>query len=312
MDSLNRMAIELADEALDFAEELNVDAVELDNGATVIDFGIDAPGGIEAGLLMAELQTAGLATVQTRMDEVAGAPIPHVELATDRPGLALLGSQKAGWEVSVGEFEALGSGPARALVAEEDEFRALEYTDAFDLSVLTLEADRLPTERVAAEIADRAGVDTGGLFLPTFPAASLVGSVSIASRAAELALFRLFELGYDPTDVRTASGTAPVAPVAADEGMALARTNDAIAYAGDVHLTVDRDDESAFRDLPSTATERYGTPFAEIFDDVGWDVREVDPGVFAPARVTVDVIGGPTYALGDQNESLVAESFELG
>lgn len=311
MDSLNRMAIELADEALDFAEELNVGAFELDNGATVIDFGIDAPGGIEAGLLMAELQTAGLATVQTRMDDVEGAPIPHVELSTDRPGLALLGSQKAGWEVSVDEFEALGSGPARALVAEEGEFRALEYTDTFDLTVLTLEADRLPTERVAEVIADRAGVNTDGVFLPTFPTASLVGSVSIASRAAELALFRLFELGYDPTDVHTATGSAPIAPVAADERTALARTNDAITYGGDVHLTVSRDDEDAFEDLPSTATDRYGTPFATIFDDVDWDIHEVDPGVFAPARVTVDVIGGPTYALGDRNEALLAESFDL-
>ena len=53
MDSINRMAIELVDEAIDFADELRVDAYELDSGATVLDFGVDAEGGIEAGMLLA-------------------------------------------------------------------------------------------------------------------------------------------------------------------------------------------------------------------------------------------------------------------
>ncbi|MFB6070952.1 MAG: methenyltetrahydromethanopterin cyclohydrolase [Halanaeroarchaeum sp.] len=310
MESLNRMAIELADEALDFAEELHIGAFDLENGATVIDFGVDHPGGLEAGLLLAELQTAGLATIQTRMDEVAGQPFPHVEIATDRPDLALLGSQKAGWELSVGDFEGLGSGPARALVADEEEFQAIGYTDAFDLTVLAVESDRLPTEAVADRVADRAGVNPESVFLAAFRTASVAGSVSIASRAPELALFRLFELGYDPRDVLTASGTAPVAPVPAGEEAAIARTNDALAYGGQVHLTV-REDADAFEELPSTATDAYGEPFADIFERAGWDFHEVDPAVFAPAQVTVDVVGGPTYGLGDTNEDLLAASFDL-
>mgnify|MGYP002760241048 FL=1 len=67
MESINRTAIELVDEALDFAGELDVAGYELDNGATVIDFGVDATGGVEAGLLMAEIQTAGLASVNPRL-----------------------------------------------------------------------------------------------------------------------------------------------------------------------------------------------------------------------------------------------------
>ncbi|MGM0397585.1 MAG: methenyltetrahydromethanopterin cyclohydrolase [Halobacteriota archaeon] len=310
MDSLNRMAIELADEALDFAEELNVGAFELDGGATVIDFGIDFAGGIEAGLLLTELQTAGLATVQTRMDTVAGTPIPHVELATDRPDLALLGSQKAGWELSVDGFEGLGSGPARSLVADEEEFRAIEYTDAFDLTVLAVETDRLPTVQVAEEIADRTGVNPEGVYIAAFPTASIAGSVSIAARAAELAMFRLFELGYDPTNVLTASGSAPVAPIPATEAAAMGRTNDAIAYGGQVHLTV-TEDADVLGDLASTATDAYGKPFFEIFEAVDWDLQSVAPEVFAPATVTVDVVGGPTYALGERDEKLLAESFDL-
>jgi methenyltetrahydromethanopterin cyclohydrolase len=52
MDSLNRMSLELADEALEFTEELDVGAFELDNGTTVIDFGVEHVGGLEAGLLL--------------------------------------------------------------------------------------------------------------------------------------------------------------------------------------------------------------------------------------------------------------------
>ncbi|WP_135535762.1 MULTISPECIES: methenyltetrahydromethanopterin cyclohydrolase [Halostella] len=310
MDSLNRMAIELVDEAIDFAEELGIGAYELDNDATVLDFGVDVEGGIEAGLLLGEIQTAGLATIQTRMDDVAGAPLPHVELSTDHPGLAMLGSQKAGWEVSVGEFEGLGSGPARALVAEEDEYRQIGYHDAFEFAVLAVEADEYPDEAVAEHVADLAEVDPGGVFLAVFPTASVAGSVTMAARAAELAVFRLTELGYDPLDIVTATGSAPVAPVAESEEAAIGRTNDALAYGGQVHVVVEEEFDR-FDEVPSTATAEYGTPFEQVFEDHDWEFYDVPESVFAPAQVTIDVVGGGTHVLGERNEDLLAESFDL-
>jgi len=310
MDSLNRMALELADEALEFTEELDVGAFELDSGATVIDFGVDHEGGLEAGLLLAELQTAGLATVQTRVDEVAGATFPHVELACDQPAVAMLGAQKAGWELAVDDYEGLGSGPARALVAREGEFQAIDYVDAFEFAVLALEGDELPTEAAAQEVADLAGVEPGSVFLPAYRTASVAGSVSAAARAAELAVFRLYELGYDPTDVLSASGSAPVAPVAGDEQTAIGRTNDALAYGGRVHLTV-AEDFDAFEAVPSSAAELYGDPFADVFGGEDWDHDEIDEGAFGPAQLTVDVVGGPTYAFGEVREGLLADGFGL-
>ena len=310
MESLNRMAIELADEALEFADELSVTPHELPSGATAIDFGVEADGGIEAGLLLTELQTAGLATVQTAMDTVGAAPIPHVEVTTDQPGLALLGSQKGGWELSQPDFEGLGSGPARALVAEETEFQALDYADAFDLAVLAVESDQLPTDAVAEHVAERAGVSPEAVYLPAYRSASVAGSVSGAGRAAELAVFRLFELGYDPSDVLTAAGSAPIAPVPAEEETAMGRVNDAVVYGGDVHLTV-RSDDSVLEEVASTAAVTYGEPFREIYAHVDWDLSQIDPAVFGPARVTIDVRGGPTYTAGDRHESILSESFGL-
>ncbi|WP_227374409.1 methenyltetrahydromethanopterin cyclohydrolase [Haladaptatus halobius] len=310
MESLNRMALELVDEAIDFADELNVAAYELDNEATVLDFGIEADGGTEAGLLLAELQTAGLATVQTRMDDVAGAPFPVVELSTDHPAIALLCSQKAGWELGVEGFEGLGSGPARALVAEESEFQRVGYTDAFEFAVLAVESDVLPNEAVAEHVADLAGVEPNSVYLPTFATGSVAGSVTVASRAAELAVFRLAELGYDPLDILTATGSAPVAPVSYHEATAIGRTNDALAYGGRVHLTV-REEFDRFDELPSTASDEYGTPFETFFDDAEWVFEEIPESVFAPAQVTVDVVNGPTHVLGETNHDLLADSFDL-
>ncbi|MFB6117319.1 methenyltetrahydromethanopterin cyclohydrolase [Halosegnis sp.] len=310
MESINRMALELVDEAIDFADELAVEAFELESGATVLDFGVDATGGYEAGLLLAEIQTGGLATVQTESGTVADAPIPHVRLHTDHPALALLCSQKAGWEMSTDEFEGLGSGPARALVAEEEVFRRTGYADACEFATLCLEADELPGDDVAEHVAEACELEPGSVFLPAFRTDSITGSVALAARAGEMATFRLAELGYDPLDVLTVHASAPIAPVADDYETAVARTNDALAYGGRVHLTVDEPFDR-FDELPSTASEAYGRPFADIFADADWDFYEVPTDVFAPAQVTVDVVGGETHVLGRPDETLVAESFGL-
>ena len=310
MESLNRMAVELVDEAIDFADELAIEVHELDNGAVVLDVGVEAVGGIEAGLLLAEIQTGGLATVQTGVHDVAGAPLSHVETTTDHPAVALLCAQKAGWELSVDGFEGLGSGPARALVAEEEEFQRVGYRETAEFAVLAVESDELPGEAAAEHVAEMAGVPTSSVFLPTFSTASVTGSVALAARAAELAVFRLSELGYDPVDVLSVAGSAPVAPVAADDEAAMARTNDALAYGGRVHLAIEGAFDR-FDEVPSVAADRYGTPFADIFAEHDWDFYEVPVEVFAPAHVTVDVVGGDVEVVGGTDEALLAESFGL-
>lgn len=310
MESLNRMATELVDEAIDFADELTIDVHSLPNEAMVLDFGVELPGGIEAGLLLAEIATAGLATVQTRMDEVAGASLTHVELSTDHPAIALLCSGKAGWELSGDDFEGLGSGPARALVAEESIYQRVGFRDEFEFAVLAVEADTLPDEEIVSAVAERAGVAESGVFLPTFSTSSVSGSVVAAARVAELATFRLTELGYDPLDILSVSGSAPVPPIGEDESTAMARTNDAVAYGGQVHMIVEEPFDR-FDELPSTASEAYGEPFVDIFESVGWDYEELPVELFGPAQVTVDVRGGDTYVVGEKADQLLAESYGL-
>jgi methenyltetrahydromethanopterin cyclohydrolase len=310
MNSLNRMATELVDEAVDFAEELTIDVHGLDGDAAVLDFGVEVPGAVEAGLVLAELQTAGLATVQTGMERVGDAPLTHIELATDHPALALLCSQKGGWELATDDFEGLGSGPARALVAEEDIFSRIGYSEEAQFAVLCLETDQLPDQAVAAQVAERTGVPETGVFLPAFATASVTGSVAAAARAAELAVFRLAELGFDPVSVLSAEGRAPMAPVAATEAEAMARTTDALAYGSEVHLTVDEPFDR-FDEVPSIAGAEYGRPLESVFEDVDWDFAELPVELFGPATVTVDVVGGDTHVVGQTHEDVLVESFGL-
>lgn len=310
MESLNRMATELVDEAIDFADELAVDVHSLSNDAMVLDFGVDVPGGIEAGLLLVEIATAGLATVGTRLGHVADSPLTHVELSTDQPALALLCAGKAGWELDVGDFDGLGSGPARALVAKEPVYGRINYRDEFDFAVLAVESEDLPDESVVAQVADQTGVPESGVFLPTYATASITGSVMGAARAAELAVFRLHELGYDPLDILSVTARAPVAPVADAESTAISRTNDAVAYGGSVHLIVDEPFEE-FDAIPSVADTEYGGSFEKIFDDVDWEFGELPLELFGPAAVTVDVRGGETTTYGQRSPDVLLDSFGL-
>jgi methenyltetrahydromethanopterin cyclohydrolase len=302
MESLNGTALDLVDEAIDFADELGVEVHNLGNDAVVIDFGVDADGGIEAGLLLSEIMTGGLGTVGTRLETVDGAPLTHVELATDHPRLALLRAAMADWEPAL--MDAVGSGPARLLV--EDETTETGHEESFDFAVLALEADRLPEEPVAEDVASRCGVPTGGVFLPTVPIASVAGGVSMAARAAEVALLRLGHLGYDTSQVVSATGSAPVAPVAGDRETALAVTNDAIAQGGRVHLVLEEGFDR-IEEVPFAATGFGGESMEPIFREAGWDLHAVPEGAFAPAQVTVDVRGGETHTLGERNEERLAD-----
>ena len=310
MEQLNRMATELVDEAIDFADELTIDVHHLTGDAAVLDFGVAVPGALEAGLLLAEITTAGLATVSAGVDDVAGAPLTHVDVATDHPALALLCSGKAGWELRTEDFEGLGAGPARALVAEEEIYDRVGYREDAEFAVLAVETDELPDEAVAAQVAERAGVPESAVFLAAYRSASITGSVIGATRAAELATFRLSELGYDPADVLSVSARAPVPPVPSDEATAMARATDAVAYGGEVHLTLDAD-FGRIDEIVSTAADEHGTPFVDIFEGVDWDYGELPVELFAPAQVTVDVVAGDTYVLGETHDDVLAESFGL-
>src|SRR5687768_14130203 len=143
---LNQRANQLVAGLADQADELRITRHALPGSGTVYDFGIKAPGGLAAGLKLAEVCTAGLATISIVPGELAGTGWAHLQVVSDHPVAACLMSQYAGWQVSVEKYFAMGSGPMRAASGRETVFQKLNYRETPPVAVGVLEGRKLPTE----------------------------------------------------------------------------------------------------------------------------------------------------------------------
>ena len=132
--SLNERALTRAEELAADAEALGAAVQTLSNGTRVIDCGVDAPGGLEAGRIFSEVCMGGLGSVTfTHLVFLNDWWLPALKVYTDQPMLACMAAQYAGWSVSKDDYFAMGSGPARALIRAETElYDELGYSDIGD------------------------------------------------------------------------------------------------------------------------------------------------------------------------------------
>jgi methenyltetrahydromethanopterin cyclohydrolase len=300
---MNERAWRLADEVVARADELRVIVTTLANGARVIDAGVDAAGGLGAGLALAELCMGGLGRVQLTPVPVGDDIWPGVEVWTDHPSTACMASQYAGWAINPPGFFAMGSGPLRAKARVERElFARLRYEEAAARGVLVLEGRTPPTEEVADWVASKADIAPASITLAVAPTASLAGGIQIAARIVETGLHKMDVLGFDVTRVIAASGTAPWPPIARNDVRAIGRTNDCILYGGRARYVVRAEDDqlAGLCDrLPASASSDYGTPFYDIFKRYGNDFYKIDPMLFSPAEVWVtSATTGRTFRAG--------------
>jgi methenyltetrahydromethanopterin cyclohydrolase len=311
--SLNDRAAALADGLAAGADEFRVQVTTLPNGARVVDCGIDAPGGLEAGRRMAEICMAGLCTLGFGPLTLEGRWFPGITVSTDHPALACLGSQYAGWQLKREKYFAMASGPGRALIRAEDLYDDLDVSEHAQSAVLCLETREMPTEEIAAYTAERAGVAPDALTLVVAPTASLAGGVQIAARVVETAMHKLHEVDFDVRKVRSGIGTCPLPPVAGDDGEGIGRTNDAVLYAGQVHLTVEAGDdelEALAPKVPSSASSDHGEPFGALLERAGFDFYKLDPMLFSPAEVRLtSTETGRTFAAGSVDLEVLERSF---
>ncbi|MFN3986725.1 MAG: methenyltetrahydromethanopterin cyclohydrolase [Rhodocyclaceae bacterium] len=294
--SVNRLAAGRVAQLIDAAATLGVAVERLDNGVTVVDAGIDVPGSVAAGVLVAEICMGGLGKVRLA-SRVEYAWPAWLEVDSAQPVLACLASQYAGWSLSASKEEAggrkffsLGSGPARALACREDLFVELGYRDHADAGVLVLEVDRRPPPVVVDKILRDCGLAAERLTLVLTPTTSLAGTTQVVGRVLEVAMHKAHELGFPLGDIIDGNACAPLPAPSPDGGVAMGRTNDAILYGGRVYLKVRGSDEAA-RDLaqclPSTNSRDHGRSFADIFRDYEYDFYKIDPALFAPAEAWV-------------------------
>jgi len=311
---MNERAWKVADHCATHADELRVAVHTLASGARVIDAGIEAPGGLGAGRVLAELCMGGLGHIEFAPLTIDGESWSAVHVWTDHPADACMASQYAGWAINPEGFFAMGSGPLRAKARVEKElFSKLGYAEDAARGVLVLEGRTCPTDAVAQWIAGKAGIDPSALTIAIAPTASVAGGVQIVARSIETGLHKMDTLGFDVRKVVSAIGIAPLPPVAKSDMRAIGRTNDAMLYGAQARYTVRADDDelaSLAERLPSSSSADYGTPFYEIFKRYDNDFYKIDPLLFSPAEVWLtSVSSGRTFHAGSLNPGVLRASF---
>jgi len=317
--SVNTLAKPLVEYLIDHAAALRIGVERLENGCTLIDAGIRVDGGLEAGRIVAEICLGGLGTVRlTHSAFVPRWPL-SVNVHTTDPVTACLGIQYAGWSLSHGQgkgsFYALGSGPARSLARKEKLYEELGYQDQSDYGVLVMEVDQVPPLPLIDEIAEACALKPADLTIILTPTSSLAGGMQVVARVLEVALHKAHTLQFPLHAIVDGSGCAPVPPPHAEFIQAMGRTNDAILFAGQVHLFVnssDDDAEALAKQMPSSVSRDYGRPFAEVFKEYKYDFFKIDPMLFSPARVIVTAVNsGRCFQAGKLDEALLYQSFSL-
>ncbi|KXA91109.1 N(5),N(10)-methenyltetrahydromethanopterin cyclohydrolase [candidate division MSBL1 archaeon SCGC-AAA259E19] len=311
MISVNDSATALVDEMIEKKEVLSIDSLTLENGTKVIDAGVNVNGGAEAGKYLTKVCLGGLAEIHLAQEKRT-----LIRVHVDHPAIACMASQYAGWSINVGNFSAMGSGPARALSQVEDLYDDLDYQDDSDSAVLVLETRNYPNEEVAEYITEKCGVETEDLYLLVSPTASIVGSVQISGRVVETGVHKLHELDFDIKSIVTGIGSCPVSPVASNDLEAMGQTNDCVLYGGRTIYFVegvgDEEIEEIIEKVPSSASEDYGKPFLELFEEYERDFFKIDPHLFSPAQITINNIEtGSIFKAGEVNENLLEKSLGI-
>jgi methenyltetrahydromethanopterin cyclohydrolase len=316
--SVNRMAWKLAEKLLDKQDFYGVKASKSTSGATIVDAGINASGGFQAGRIITEICMGGCGKAHIGFKSYGDLELPSITVCTDQPAIAALGSQFAGWRIKEGGSIAIGSGPARALALKPKEiYEEIGYKDSSDKAVLTLESNKLPSDMLIEKVTGACNVKAENLIVAVAPTASIAGLVQVSGRIVEVGIHKLRTLGLSPKVIRYACGYAPIPPMCKDFEVAMARTNDAILYGGTVYYTVEYDDEEALkkilRQAPSRASKDYGKPFLQIFREADCDFYKIDHNLFAPATLIVNNIKtGRTFSVGQKNFEALKESFGFG
>jgi methenyltetrahydromethanopterin cyclohydrolase len=314
--TLNERANRLADQMADAAADLRIVVSRSSTGARLIDCGVQTEGGIEAGISLAQVCMADLAHISLGPGDIGGVFCPHIQVITDSPVLACMASQYAGWQISVGKFFAMGSGPMRAAYGKEELFDKIPGREQAPLTVGVLETRKSPTDEVIGFLSEKLHLPPDRLTLLFAPASSPAGTIQVVARSLETALHKLYELKFDLNQVISGVGSAPLPPVTPDEMQAIGWTNDAILYGGRVTIWV-RSDDDQIREIgprvPSNASPDHGEPFAAVFKRYNQDFYKIDPLLFSPAEIVFrNLKTGRTQAFGKISPEVLQRSFFPG
>jgi len=315
--SVNRLAWKLLEKMLENPGFYGIAVGKTKSGTMIVDAGIEAKGGFQAGKLITEICMGGCGNVDIACKQYGDLELPSVFVYSDHPIIATLGSQYAGWQIKEGEYFAIGSGPARALALKPKEIcEEIGYKDHCERAIIVLETDKHPPKQLVERFLKDCHVSAANLAIILTPTASIAGATQVSGRIIETGIHKLRRLGFDVKAIRYAWGSAPIPPVHPKFVKAMARTNDAILYGGIAYYIVEHSNEEELARIveqaPSKASESYGRPFIEIFKEANYDFYKIDPNLFAPAIIIVNNLRtGRMFRSGEINVEALRESFDL-
>jgi len=314
IENLNARAKSLLEYKLEHPRKMQLETRKLSNGAEVFDFG-NAKSLTNAGVLLGGICMADLAQVCTTSGRFPEQDFVHwIDVKTNDPLLACMASQYAGWPLSVGDYFAMCSGPARSARGKEKVLDEYKLTSSPDNVVAVLETGKMPDESVAEAIANECDVTPDKVQLCVAPTSSRAGTIQIVARSVETAIHKLHELEFDLNCIKKGFGTAPLPPLVDDDLVALGWTNDSILYGASVELSVDCEDtvlEEIGPKVPSCSSSDFGTPFLETFERFDRDFYKIDKMLFSPAMVTFkNLRTGSEFKFGQQRFDVLKESWK--
>ncbi len=317
MISINQNVMPKVQYLIDHAEQLGCKHFLLNNRAHVIDMGVNEKGSFEAGILFTEINMANLATCRLTNYNLPGdISVLAVEVYTAEPILACLCSQISGYPLSSGDFSTIGSGPARAKAVLPVD-HCFQYTDYRDpnanTAVIGIQANDLPDEAVAEQIASDCKVRPENVYLLSHKTSSLVASIQVSARILEQTVNKMIRKGFDLSTLQFARGFCLVAPVDEDPEAAMGKINDCLLYGGKSEFWVKWDDEKIKKIVPQLVTESsqdYGRLFRDLFVESGRDFYKMDLDIHSPAAVQiVNMNSGQLHKAGEIREDLILKSF---
>ncbi|MBE0519586.1 methenyltetrahydromethanopterin cyclohydrolase [Candidatus Bathyarchaeota archaeon] len=312
--SVNSLAWKLLEKILEKPDYYGIIVEKTGSGTTIVDAGIKAKGGFQAGKIITEICMGGCGKTEITYRKYGKLELPSIFVYTDHPVIATLGSQYAGWQIKDGDYFAIGSGPARALALKPKEiYDRIGYSDVFDKAVVVLETDKYPPAKLLERFKKECNVSPENLAVILAPTASIAGAIQVSGRIVETGIHKLDKLGLNPKAILCAWGCAPIPPTHPKFIHAMARTNDAILYGGVAYYVVECDDEEELKQIvskaPSKASEAYGKPFIEVFKEANYDFYKIDPNLFAPAVLIVNnVKTGGVFKAGEVNAKILTRS----
>src|SRR5262249_16848205 len=128
-------------------------------GARLIDCGVHVPGGMQAGLILARICLAGQAGLAIAPSEIGSFSGVQGLRLTGYPVNGCLACEYAGWQIAVGKFFGMGSGPMRAAYGKEPLFDKIPGRERPPVAVGVLESRKLPDDAVIEYLAERVHLD---------------------------------------------------------------------------------------------------------------------------------------------------------